>query len=135
MISINGDIKGLDNFEKEVDGAIFDEAVRILTNIGEDYINTAKSKKGKTDFTDRSDNLRNAHSYIIYNYGERIAGVIGRTETLQMFESIKDSSAKLQFIVGDGMNYASFVEGKGFDVCTSGFMMVEREVREKFKVV
>ena len=132
MITVNVDTGGLDKLEKEVEDAIYTEVLRTLTNIGEEYIKVGKSKKGKTDFTDQSGNLRGAHSFVVYKDGERIAGIIGRTQTLEMFEQLKKNEG-WQFMVGDGMQYASYVEGRGYDVCTSAFMLVERLISENFK--
>ena len=131
MVRFNVDFSGFDSIIKEADKVIIDQTIQILTNIGERYINEGRESG---TYTDRTGNLRNAHSYIINKDGDRIAGVTGRPETLQMFESMK-TSIGIQLIVGDGMNYASFVEGRGYNVSTSGFMQVEREIREKFKVV
>lgn len=129
IIDIKISFDDFDAIYKELD-QLFDRVIKELINVGEEYI--ADGKTSGT-YTDQTGNLRGAHSYIIYYNGERVAGVIGRPETLEMFESMKESEG-LQFIVGNGMYYASFVEGKGFNVSTSAFMKVERRVRGIFKL-
>ena len=131
MITVKADTSGLDKLEKEVEDPVYTEVLRILKNIGEEYIKAGKSDKGKSDFTDQTGNLRGAHSYAVYKDGELLAGIIGRTETLEMFEQLKKNEG-WQFMVGDGIQYTSCVEGTGRDVCTSAFMLVERLIRENF---
>jgi len=136
MIGIKGDFYELDAFLNELEGAIENAPERIIRewmNVGERYI--AEGRASGT-YKDQTGNLRNAHSYIIYKDGEKVAGVIGRPETLKMFEHMKVDDG-IQLIVGDGMDYASYVEGKGYNVCTSGFMQTEREtrnLRDNFKL-
>jgi hypothetical protein len=128
MINVTGNSSGLDEFEEAIETSLFQLVIRNLTNIGELYIARARERG---NYTDQTGNLRGAHSYIVYHNGERVAGVIGRPETLEMFEQLRKSEG-WQFMVGDGMDYTSYVEGKGYDVCTSAFMTVERAIREKF---
>ena len=128
-ISVKADTSGLDELDREMEMQMNEEIVRKLSDIGENYISEARTNGS---FTDQTGNLRGAHSYIIYKDGERKAGTIGRTETLQMFEQLKKYEG-WQFMVGDGMQYASYVEGRGYDVCTSAFMLVERLISENFK--
>jgi hypothetical protein len=129
MISVKANYSILDELERETDRYTTDEIIKRLTNIGELYIAEARQNGS---YTDQTGSLRNAHSYIIYHNGERVAGAIGRTETLNMFEQFKKNEG-WQFITGDGMNYASCVEGRGYDVCTYAFMLVEQLVSENFK--
>ena len=131
MIVVKADTGGLDELEKGVEDAIYTKVLRTLTDIGEKYISEAKTKGS---FTDQTGNLRGAHSFVVYKDGERLAGIIGRTQTLEMFEQLKKNEG-WQFMVGDGMQYASYVDGKGYDVCTSAFMLVERLMSENFKKV
>jgi hypothetical protein len=123
----------LDGLEKEYLKAV-DELKREifleLKRIGEIYVSTARSdSRADKVYTDRTGNLRGANSYVIYEDGVIIFESIGRPETRQMFEDMKERKG-IELIVGNGMNYASFVEGKGFDVSTSGFRKVESEVRK-----
>jgi hypothetical protein len=100
-----------------------------LKRIGEIYVSTAKSdSRAKKVYTDRSGNLRSANSYAVYEDGVTVFESIGRQETRQMFEDMKEGKG-IELIVGDGMNYASFVEGRSYDVSKAGFEKVESEVR------
>ncbi|MDR1582897.1 MAG: hypothetical protein LBS55_06495 [Prevotellaceae bacterium] len=100
-----------------------------LSRIGEMYVSMARSdSRAYKVYTDRTANLRTAHSYAVYEDGVAIYESIGRPETQQMFERMKEGTG-IELLVGNGMNYASFVEGKGFDVSTAGFMKVESEIR------
>lgn len=129
MIEVRADYSGIDVLLKEAEEELYQEAITILTEIGELYVAEARNKGS---FTDQTGNLRNAHSYVVYKGGVQVAGRIGRPDTLELFEKAKVNEG-IQLIVGDGMMYASFVEGKGFDVTASGFLMVEREVRKLFR--
>ena len=141
MIEIKVSFADFDALYRELDD-LFERTIKELINVGERYVNEGRRFKGEKRvkgipegyFQDDTTILRNAHSYIIYYNGERIAGVIGRPETLEMFEKMKVSDG-LQFIAGNGIIYASFVEGKEYNVCTSAFMQVEREIRGIFKNV
>jgi hypothetical protein len=100
------------------------EVAKILAQIGEDYVSTSKANGGYKDITG---NLRRANSYRVYFKGGIVFESIGLSETGDLFERVK-SGAELEFIVGNGMEYASFVEGKGFDVSTSGILKVIQAV-------
>ena len=122
-------ITGLDRFledvEKEAMGARRKAQLK-LARIGEIYVIESRSKGS---YTDRTTNLRNANSYAVYEDGIPIYENFGRPETQAFFDS-KKNGVGLELIVGNGMEYASFVEGKNFDVCSSGFLKVESEVRK-----
>lgn len=124
MIRIKVDYSSLD---KELEKAIQEYKVSMakeLSKIGEKYIAEARSKGS---FTDRTGNLRNANSYVVYLDGVPLFQSVGRDETSTMFEEVK-SAKGLQLIVGNGMEYASYVEGKGFDVSSAGFIKVREEI-------
>ena len=129
IISVKADTSGLDELESSFECEMFKEILNFLINTGELYISAARINGS---YTDQTGNLRIAHSYAIYKDGELLAGNIGRTETLEMFEQLKKNEG-WQFMVGDGMQYTSYVEGRGNDVCTSAFMLVERLISENFK--
>lgn len=122
-------IAGLDKFLDDIEK----EAINLkrkyelkLVRIGEMYIIESRSRGS---YTDRTTNLRNANSYAVYRDGILMYGNFGRPETQTFFESNKYGIG-LELIVGNGMEYASFVEGKNFNVCSSGFLKVESEVKK-----
>lgn len=130
MFKIN--VIGFDGFEKDLKSEIEKEKKKIafeLFRIGEAYVNEAKESGA---YQNRTKNLRNANSYRVYIDGKVVHESIGRPETNAMFEKMRIPEG-IQLIVGNGMNYASFVESKhGLNVSSSGFLLVERRVRELF---
>jgi hypothetical protein len=98
------------------------------TRIGEDYVNTARETG---EYKDRTKNLRNANSYEVYKNGASIFSNTGRPQTAKLFEKEK-TGAGIELLEGNGMEYASYVEGKGYNVCTEAFMKSERDLRNKF---
>ena len=120
---------GLDDFikgvEKEALKSKRSSELR-LARVGEMYISESRSKGS---YQDQTGNLRNANSYAVYRDGVLLYGSFGRPETQSFFDS-KKHGIGLELIVGNGMEYTSFVEGKGFNVCSSGFLKVESEVRK-----
>lgn len=127
-VGFKTDFSELDKAYKEAEEQLYQEAIAGLARIGEMYV--SESRNSRT-YKDRTGNLNNANSYRVYRDGVEVVGSTGRPETGSMFNQLKTGKG-LELIVGNGMEYASFVEGKGFNVTTSGFMLVEREVREMF---
>lgn len=131
MIRIKIDMSGLAKEFEKAKERLHHEIVSELQRIGEAYINRARENGS---YQDRTTNLRNAHSYRVYRDGKNVAESMGTlaseaNPTDAMFEELK-SGVGYELIVGDGMEYASFVEGKNYDVSESGFMLVERMVNE-----
>jgi hypothetical protein len=125
-LKITAKLQGLDDGFREAGDELRRKAFLILMKIGDMYISTSRANG---TYTDRTGILRTAHSYAIYENGVTVFESIGRPETKQMFEEMKEGKG-IEFMVGDGINYASFVEGKNFDVSTSGFRKVESEIRK-----
>lgn len=129
MFKIN--LVGLDDFDRDLKKEIEAEKKKIalkLSRIGEEYVNDVKEKG---NYQDHTKNLRNSHSYRVYIDGRVFHESIGRPETNIMFEKMR-VDVGIQLIVGSGMEYASWVEGKGFNVVSSGFSLVERKLSELF---
>lgn len=130
MFKIN--IINLYGFDKELKEEIEAEKRKIafeLFKIGEAFVNEAKESGA---YQDQTTNLRNANSYRVYIDGRVVHESIGRPETNVMFQGMVVPDG-IQLVVGNGMNYASFVESKhGLNVVSSGFLLVERKVRELF---
>ena len=130
MITIDIDFE---DFEDDVNKAIEQfkrEAEIELARIGELYV--IESRTNKT-YSDQTGNLRSANSYRVYRDGVPIKEMIGLPETTKIFDELKTGKG-LELIVGNGMQYASFVEGKGFNVCSSGFLKVENEIINLIKL-
>jgi hypothetical protein len=128
-IRITARLTGIDEEYNAAEVLLKREIFLTLSRIGEIYVSTARSdSRAFKVYTDRTGNLRTGHSYIIYENGVMVLESIGRPETKQMFENMKTGKG-IEFLVGDGMNYSSFVEGRNFDVSKAGFMKVESEIR------
>ncbi len=135
MIKIN--ITGLQELQKEVKETtenIRKEFAQKLSIIGEKYVQTARQKQIKISglkvHKDWTTNLRNAHSYAVFLDGKQMYSNFGNNEAQSFLESKRQLSKGLELIVGDPMEYASFVEGKGFNVTQSGILQVEQELRK-----
>lgn len=100
-----------------------------MHKIGETYIAAARDAG---NYKDRTGNLRNAHGYGISENGTIVSANQGRPETLDGIKQ-QPQTADLECICGDGMAYASHVEGKGYDVSSSGFLAAENEAKRLFK--
>lgn len=122
-------IFGIDEFVKETKAEIQNVKERIAmeySRIGEEYVNEAR-KSGS--YQNRTTNLRNSNSYRVYLDGKIFNESTGRPETDAMFNKMK-INVGVQLVVGAGMEYASYVEGYGFNVVSSGFALVERRIQE-----
>ncbi|WP_353122663.1 hypothetical protein [Dysgonomonas capnocytophagoides] len=117
-----------DEINKAIESAMREQEIR-LSRIGEMYVIESRTRGS---YQDQTENLRNANSYAVFRNGELKQGNFGRPETKALFEKVK-TGVGLELIVGNGMNYASFVEGHNFNVYSSGFLLVEREVRKLIK--
>lgn len=137
MIRIKMDFSGLDKEVAKAKEKLHHEIVTEMQRIGESYINEgrrATDYSGLKRYENHTNNLRNAHSFRIYRDGQKVTDHMGEINgmanpTDAMFEE-KVKGDGYELIVGDGMDYASHVEGKGYNVSTSGFMLVERKVEE-----
>lgn len=125
---LNIDISDFDKqFNDEVD-RLKRQAKIGLQRVGEVYASTAKQKGS---YKDQTSNLRNANGYGIFEEGSLIENVAGRPETEQ---GIKDQPIKadIELVCGNGMDYASSVQRKGYDVTDSGQLAAEAEAKKLF---
>jgi len=100
---------------------------------GEKYITEARQNGSKVkSYEDRTGNLRNSNSYVVRKNGQPVREVIGRPETAKLINE-EPSDAAFALICGAGMEYASFVEAKGFDVVSSAQLATERFVEEELR--
>ena len=120
---------------KEQAGVIYDQIVNSFIMAGEQFIINARTQAqdhGSGQNEDVTANLRNSISYYLFHNGELIVGKepgsdIGKTNEGKMSASeitainkqaIQDVVSKegFQLILVAGMNYASWVESKGYNV-------------------
>lgn len=128
-MKLDVDINGLD----AECGKAIDQIKRVckmnMHRIGEVYIQTSRDEGS---YKDRTGNLRAANGYGIVENGSVVEANTGRTETL---DGIKQQPviADMECVMGNGMDYASKVEGKGYDVSSKGALAAEQEARKLFK--
>jgi hypothetical protein len=123
-IAIHFNVSGLDELYRQAEQQVKKEMLNELARTGEGYVNMAR---GTGTYTDRTGNLRNANSYRIYKDGIVVSESIGRPETGKMFDELK-SGIGIEALFGNGMEYASFVEGKGYNVVSEAFLWVEKRM-------
>lgn len=136
-VSIDGLFEELDRVCKEVEDIADKEKRKFgleLARIGEEYVAGSRGKdlnlgdlKKHQDWTH---NLQHAHSYVVYFDGKPLFEDYGMPETKTFFNSLREDASGFQLIVGNGMEYASWVEGKGFNVTQGGLLFVENKVRK-----
>lgn len=113
--------------------------------IKEQYIKTATNKfievgerciteaRDNGSYTDRTGNLRNSVGYVVLLNGiEQSQSNISKLNHKQI-EEIKAKYPKdLVLIVVAGMNYASYVEAKGYNVLSSAELMTEQILKQLY---
>lgn len=125
MINIDIDLSGLDDILKEIEAAERRLTLR-LQRMGEQYVAMARQKG---NYTDQTGNLRNANSYRLYKDGKVLFQSIGSSATGEFLDNYIIGIG-LELVCGNGMEYCTYVEGKGYDVVSSGFLKVESEARK-----
>lgn len=125
---LNIDISNLEKQYNDEVNRLKRQAKLKLQRVGEVYASTAKQKG---NYKDQTSNLRNAHGYGIFEDGSLADNASGRPETEQ---GIKDHPIKadIEVVCGNGMDYASYVQRKGYDVTDSGQLAAEAEARKQF---
>lgn len=113
--------------------------------IKEQYIKTATQKfievgerciteaRDNGSYTDRTGNLRNSVGYMVLLDGiEQSQSNINKLNRKQ-FDTIKAKYPKgLVLIVVAGMNYAAYVEAKGYNVLSSAELMAENILKQLY---
>lgn len=132
MIDIDIDLSGFDEIFKEIDQAER-KVILKLQRIGDMYVAEARRHKGKgsvpKDYQDRTENLRNANSYRLYKDGRVLYESIGSSVTGAFLDAYMHGVG-IELVCGNGMEYCTYVEGKGYDVVSSGFLKAESEARK-----
>lgn len=116
----------LQQFEENVQKQV----VRIFSFVGEKCINEYKNAG---NYQDRTSNLRNSGGFIVVSKGKIHNSLFGHGEgAKKAAELARQLSTKHPqgdaLIVVSGMNYASYVESKGYNVLTTAEMLAEREL-------
>lgn len=129
------------------------KAVKYLQQLGERVVKYARDDKSVAmHYTDRTGNLRNSIGYVVVQDGRIVADAFdGNTPASEGYKGgdgnaiglayatsvARELSADKTYLVWvAGMEYASYVEAKGYDVITGSGDWLESRVkveREKFK--
>lgn len=129
-----GDISGLDELLEQID----DEYFSVISEVGRDATRNAKNQK---TFQNRTGNLANANGGCVVRKGKIIdmwvetdgahPDAVRNTENLLIYsEKPKDG-----LYLANGMNYASYVESRGFEVIlTNGVLFAERNIKKKLNI-
>lgn len=124
-----------DTFIEDVDVQL----IQLYAYVGEEFVNQARNKKPPQSFIDRTGNLRSSIGYVVAVDGEiKIEDFqivkngeegIARAKEL-VKEVLSDDSAGIVLIGFAGMQYASYVESKGYDVITGSTPKASKILRE-----
>ena len=133
-MKVTVDLSGLDSFIQEVE----DEINQGLIDAAHKAVDTQKvrNESGKKTYENHTWNLRNAPGAAVIRNGEIVdlyvpadgehAEAKAKTENLLIY----GKRPKNGIVAADGMEYASFVSSKGFDVMDTASHVLEREVKE-----
>ena len=128
--------------QSEIDAYIdqsIDKALEVIVNtflyVGESCIREARDNGS---YMDQTGNLRSSIGYVVVVDGQIVRknvvdlvknGTEGTKEAEAFLERIaSEHSSGICLIVVAGMNYASYVEGRGYNVLTSAELLAERLV-------
>jgi len=116
---------------EEYKALVYDRVLKMLQYAGEEFVSSARLQDqdhASGHYQDVTGNLRNSIGYIIYCNGEKIFGDAGEfeDEAGSIISSYLNPHYWFQLFAYASMNYASYVEAKGFNVVTiqAGAMFV-----------
>ena len=130
------DLSGLDEFVEEVN----ENATELMKEAAQRavYMQKERNVSNKKPYQTHTWNLRNAPGAAIVRDGKIVDLYIpadgehslakNRTEAMLIF----GSKPKDGVVVADGMEYASFVSSKGFDVLDSASLTLDKELKQSF---
>lgn len=125
-----GNISGLDALIKQID----EKSDAVLTEVGRDACRLAQQDG---NYQDRTFNLRNGNGYCIVRDGDVVKmevisdgshpEAVQKTENLLLYASKPEDGLYL----ANGVDYASFVESKGYEVLMSKKLYAARQIKKK----
>lgn len=127
---IDAKLTGLDEFKELIQSNIKEAMIEA----GEEAM---QIQKVESDYLNHTHNLRNAPGYAVVINGEEVARNIpsdgGHTEAEAKTNKTLDNADKsgTGIIIADGMEYASFVSSKGYDVVDSALLHASKVLDEK----
>lgn len=110
-------------------------------------IEVMKTAKNNDTYTDRTNNLRSSIGYVLYKDGQKVSasfekagdgkdsdGAVGAKEGLAYADSVANSFNRGYVVVlVAGMDYAAYVEAKGYDVITGASLNLDSEIKRQFE--
>lgn len=129
-MNIKAKLTGLD----ELKGLIQSNIKEALIETGEEAIEV---QKRDSDYLNHTHNLRNASGYAVTINGKEVTrnipadGKSGEAEAKTNKTLDKADKSGTGLIIADGMEYASFVSSKGYDVVDSGLLHAHKVLNEK----
>lgn len=100
-----------------------EDIVRVLKTVGVRAVNIARQNGS---YQDRTSNLRNSIGYMVLKNGEVVDSLFNNSFGEEYALEIASNTKGFSLIVVAGMNYASYVESRGYDVLASS--QLESEV-------
>lgn len=127
---IEAKLTGLDKFKELIQSNVKESMVEA----GNQAI---EMQKAESDYLNHTHNLRNAPGYAVIVNGEEVArnvpadGAHGKAKakTNKTLDAADKSGTGI--IIADGMEYASFVSSKGYDVVDSALLHADKVLNEK----
>ena len=114
----SNDVKEVfDTFVEDVDV----QMIQLFSYVGEEFVNQARNT---STYKDRTGNLRSSIGYVVALDGEvkidNLEGTAeGKARAKELVQQVlSEESAGIVLIGFAGMQYASYVESKGYDVIT-----------------
>jgi len=137
MFSVADLLRGAQQEVERIEQMIQNE----LIFLGLEFVRTARVQ---ADFTDRTGNLRSSIGFMVLKNGEIIhedfevsqSGTDKQTGKAKGYEyAMEQAGANLGFIliVVAGMEYAVYVEAKGYDVITGSSIKAEEDLKRLFE--
>lgn len=125
MINVGFDFDDLFDHIEEFENKVVDT----FCKAGEVYV---AGSRERGNYQDRTGNLRNANSYKVSKKGVTIEKPQMMPETAAILDA-DPAEGHIVLVAGNGMDYASYVEGKGYDVVSSGQLEVGRFIEDEMR--
>lgn len=134
-MKIEAKLTGLD----ELKGLIQSNVKEAIVEAGEEAVQVQKERNisQKKTYLNHTFDLRNAPGYAVTIDGEEVArsvpadGEHGEAEAKTNKTLDKADKSGTGLILADGMEYASFVSAKGYDVLDSGLLHADKVLNQK----
>lgn len=110
---------GINGFQKSFEAKLNKVIIAKLTMLGEDLVKYAKENH---NYTDQTGNLTNSIGYVVMCGGEIKAGsclddnIASNLALLAAIKIANEQPNNYSLIIVAGMNYAAYVEAKGYNV-------------------